>query len=116
MLRDGRNETLDHSFTSKTTDLWTGQVTVKEISNGHGIFFNGVKGDTFPVAPAPATDYLLGIFLRKEPQLPVKRAVEFRASDRIVEGSGATVEVTAVWALGFRKEHGSFSVPFMVGS
>jgi hypothetical protein len=114
VLRNGQNETLDHSFTSKTTDPWAGQITVKEIQDSQGIFFNGEKSDTFQVNPAVATDYLLGIFLKKAPQPPVKRTVEFRASDRTVQGSGAGVEVTAVWTLGSRSERGSFSVPFMV--
>jgi hypothetical protein len=116
MLRDGQNETLDHTFTSKTTDPWAGQVTVKEMQDSQGIFFNGEKIDTFDVNPAVATDYLLGMFLRKASQQPVKRPVEFRASDRTVLGNGAAVEVAAVWTLGIRRELGSFSVPFMVGS
>lgn len=116
VLRDGQNETLDHSFTSKTTDPWAGQITVKEMQDSQGIFFDGEKSDTFQVNPAVATDYLLGIFLKKATQQPVKRSVEFRESDRKVQGSGAGVEVTAVWTLGSRSERGSFGVPFMVGS
>jgi hypothetical protein len=116
VLRDGQNETLDHSFTSKTTDPWAGQITVKEMQDSQGIFFNDEKSDTFQVNPSVATDYLLRIFLKKTTQQPVKRSVEFRASDRTVLGDGAAVEVTAVWTLGSRSELGSFSVPFMVGS
>lgn len=116
VLRDGQNETLDHSFTSKTPDPWAGQITVKEMQDSHGIFFDGEKSDTFQVNPAVATDYLLRIFLKKATQQPVKRSVEFRESDQKVQGSGANVEVTAVWTLGSRSERGSFGVPFMVGS
>src|SRR6266704_3531998 len=107
VLHAGQNETLDHSFTSKTTDPWAVQITVKEMQDGHGIFFNGEKSDTFKVNPPVATDDLLGIFLKKTTQPRVKRSVEFRASDRTVLGSGAGVEVTAVWTLGSRSERGS---------
>jgi hypothetical protein len=116
VLRDGQSETLDHSFTSKTTDPWIGQITVKGMPDRQGIFFNGEKSDTFQVNPAVATDYLLRIFLKKTTQQPVQRPVEFRISDRRVLGNGAAVEVTTVWTLGNRSERGSFSVPFIVGS
>jgi hypothetical protein len=119
-LRDGQNETLDHSFRSKTTDPWAAQVTVKEIQdsqgNSQGIFFRGQKSDAFQVNPVSATDYILGIFLRGATQPPVRRPVEFRASDRSVLGNGAGVEVTVVWTLGERSVRGSFSVPFKVDS
>lgn len=115
MLQDGQKETLDHSFTCKTTDLWTGNVDVKEIPASQGISFNGSGIDTFPINPAPATDYLLGIFLKKAKNPLVKRPVEFQMSGRTASGNGAAVEVTAVWTLGNRRESGSFSVSFMVG-
>lgn len=125
MLHDGQNETLDHSFTNKTTDFWTGQVKVKEIPvrpvneipASQGIFFNSERSDTFPVYPIPATDYILGAILRSaKNSLLVERPVEFRASDRTALGNGAAVEVVADWALGSRSERGSFRVSFMVGS
>lgn len=114
-LRNGQNGTLDHFFTSKSTDPWTGHVTVKEVLEGQGIFFHGEKVDTFPVNPVIATDYVLGIILKKATQPPVQRPVEFRASERDVLGDGAGVEVTVVWILGTRQERGAFSVPFKVG-
>lgn len=116
MLRDGQDETLDHSFTCKTTDFWTGKVDVKEIPASQGVSFNGNKNDTFPVNPVPATDYLLGIYLRKAKNpATVKRPVKFRMSDRTALGNGAAVEVTTFWTLGKRHESGSFSLSFMVG-
>jgi hypothetical protein len=115
-LRDGHPATLDHVFTSKSTDFWIGDVTVHETQDGEGVFFSGEKVDTFSVSPRIATDYLLRTFLRKATQPPVERPIEYRASDRTLQGDGAGVEVDTVWRLGTRRERGVFSVPFKVQS
>ncbi len=114
-LRDGQSGTLDHWFTSKSTDPWIGEVTVTETRAGQGIFFHGEKTDTFTVNPIIATDYVFGIILRKSTQPPIPRSVDFRAGERHSFGDGACVEVAALWTLCTRQERGSFSVPFKVG-